>query len=53
MSGVVIMNDVFDILNTLPKNKTIVDNFIIAWSKINSSKYKKIVCTISGGVIQM
>lgn len=32
-----------------PKNKTIGDNLIRAWSKINSSKYKKIVCSISGG----
>ncbi len=38
-----------ELLQMCPKNKTIVDNLIIAWSKINSSKYKKICCSISGG----
>ena len=32
-----------------PKNKVIVDNLIRAWSIINKEKYKKILCTISGG----
>ena len=38
-----------ELLQICPKNKTIVDNLIVAWSKINSSKYKKICCSISGG----
>lgn len=38
-----------ELIKTCPKNKTIGDNLIIAWSKINSSKYKKICCSISGG----
>ncbi|MDF2505921.1 phosphoadenosine phosphosulfate reductase family protein [Clostridium sp.] len=38
-----------EILEICPKDKIIVDNIIRAYSKINSSKYKKIVCTISGG----
>lgn len=36
-------------LETLPLNKTVADNFTIAWSKINSPLYKKILATISGG----
>lgn len=31
------------------KNQTIIDNIIIAWSKINSPLYKNIGCSISGG----
>ncbi len=38
-----------ELLDRCPKNQTIGDNLIRAWSKINSSKYEKIVCTISGG----
>lgn len=38
-----------DYLDKLPPNKTIVDNFILAWSKINNPKYKKILCSLSGG----
>ena len=37
------------LLENCPKNQTIGDNLIRAWSKINSSKYDKIVCSISGG----
>lgn len=37
------------LLENLPKNQTIGDNLIRAWSKINSGKYGKIVCSISGG----
>lgn len=33
----------------MPLNKTVADNFTIAWSKINSPLYKNILCTISGG----
>ena len=37
------------LLENCPKNQTIGDNLVRAWSKINSSKYEKIVCSISGG----
>lgn len=37
------------LLQDCPKDQIIVDNFIRAWSKINSIKYQKIVCSISGG----
>ena len=30
-------------------DKTIAESLIIAWSKMNSPKYEKIVCSISGG----
>lgn len=38
-----------ELLNTCPRNQIIGDNLVRAWSKINSPKYKKIVCSISGG----
>ena len=38
-----------ELLSTCPKNQIIGDNLVRAWSKINSPKYKKIVCSISGG----
>lgn len=41
--------NIYEILETCPKNKTIVDNFIRAYSIINNDKYKNIVCSISGG----
>lgn len=41
--------DIYEIFETCPKNKTIVDNFIRAYSIINNDKYKNIVCSISGG----
>lgn len=37
------------LLENCPKNQIIGDNLVRAWSKINSSKYGKIVCSISGG----
>ena len=37
------------ILSDMPKNKTIMDNFIIAYSKINSDLYHSPVCSVSGG----
>ena len=37
------------LLKDCPKNQTIGDNLVRAWSKINSPKYNKEVCTISGG----
>lgn len=41
--------EIFEILTNMPKNQIIVDNFIKAYSKINSDKYQKILCSISGG----
>ena len=38
-----------ELISTCPKNQIIGDNMIRAWMKINSPKYKNIVCTISGG----
>ena len=38
-----------ELLESCPKNQTIGDNLVRAWSKINSSKYKNILCSISGG----
>lgn len=38
-----------DLLDNCPVNKTIANNLIIAWSKINSTKYENIVCSLSGG----
>lgn len=38
-----------DLLAECPKDQVIGDNLIRAWAKINSTKYKKIVCSISGG----
>ena len=42
-------NSIEELLSNCPKNQIIGDNLIRAWAKINSPKYKKIVCTISGG----
>lgn len=42
-------NSLDGVLLSCPKNKVIGDNLIRAWSKINSPKYDKIVCSISGG----
>ena len=38
-----------ELLEKSSSNQTITDSIIKAWSKINSSKYKKILCSISGG----
>lgn len=38
-----------ELLSNCPKNQTVCDNLIRAWAKINSPKYKKIMCSISGG----
>lgn len=38
-----------ELLQNCPKDQIIGDNLIRAWSKINNEKYKKIVCSISGG----
>lgn len=42
-------NSLNELLDKCPKNQVIGDNLIKAWAKINSLKYKKIVCSISGG----
>ena len=39
----------FDAMETLPPSQIVADNFIIAWSKVNSPLYRKILATISGG----
>ena len=38
-----------DLLQDCPKNQVIIDNLVRAWSIINSPKYNKAVCSISGG----
>lgn len=38
-----------ELLSNVPKNQTIGDNLIRAWSIINNSKYETIVCSVSGG----
>lgn len=38
-----------ELLETAPCNKIIGDNLIRAWSIINSPKYERICCSISGG----
>jgi 3'-phosphoadenosine 5'-phosphosulfate sulfotransferase (PAPS reductase)/FAD synthetase len=38
-----------ELLDDVPKNQTIVNNLIRAWNIINNDKYKKIVCSVSGG----
>lgn len=38
-----------EVLDTLPQDETIVNNFIKAWKIINNPDYEKIVCSISGG----
>ena len=42
-------NNVDELIENCVENKVIGDNLIKAWSTINNDKYKKIVCTISGG----
>lgn len=42
-------SDLMELISEAPKNQIIGDNLVRAWSKINSNKYKKIVCSISGG----
>jgi len=40
-------------LALMPENQKIRDNFVIAWSKINSPLYNKILVSVSGGVTVM
>ena len=42
-------NTIEELLNDCPVNQTICDNLIRAWVIINNTKYKKIICSISGG----
>lgn len=42
-------NNIGELLDSCPKNQIIGDNLVRAWSKINTDKYEKIVCSISGG----
>lgn len=41
--------DLMELISNAPQNQIIGDSLIRAWSKINNSKYEKIVCSISGG----
>lgn len=43
------MRTLQDILSSAPVNIIIQDSFTKAWSLINNPKYKKIMCSISGG----
>ena len=43
------VNSLDELLENCPRNKTIGDNLIRAWSTINRPEYKKILCSISGG----
>lgn len=38
-----------ELLDDCPKNQTIGDNLVKAWKFVNDPRYKKIVCSISGG----
>lgn len=42
-------SNIEDLLQVCPKNQVIIDNLVRAWSIINSPKYNKAVCSISGG----
>lgn len=42
-------DSVDDAIKLCPNNKTIIDNIVKAWMYINDSKYKNIICSISGG----
>lgn len=45
--------DLIELLNqepsVIPKNATVLDNFVKAYSIINRPQYKTIFCSISGG----
>lgn len=36
------------IIESAPKNATIVDNLVKAYSVINDSKYHNVICSLSG-----
>lgn len=42
-------NSIEELIQDCPKNQVILDNLIRAWAIINSPKYNKILCSISGG----
>jgi 3'-phosphoadenosine 5'-phosphosulfate sulfotransferase (PAPS reductase)/FAD synthetase len=42
-------NSVEDAIKQCPDNQTIIDNMVKAWTYINDDKYKKIICSVSGG----
>lgn len=42
-------DNIEELLQDCPDNSVIAENLIIAWSKINSNKYQRIKCSISGG----
>lgn len=42
-------NSIEELIQNCPTNQTILDNLIRAWAIINSPKYQKILCSISGG----
>lgn len=48
-NGGKIRTTIDELLQDVPVDAVIGDNLIIAYSKINSNRYKKILCTISGG----
>ncbi len=41
--------DLLDVMEGLPLNSTVADNFVRAWSIINNPNHEKILATISGG----
>lgn len=41
--------NVEDAIRQCPDNKVIVENMVKTWTYINDDKYKKIVCSVSGG----
>lgn len=41
--------ELLELEKNAPENQTIIDNIVIAYSKINSPLYEKIICTVSGG----
>ena len=43
------VENIEELLQDCPDNSVIAENLIIAWTKINSRKYQKIKCSISGG----
>lgn len=49
MEGIQQEKSLDNILESCPEDDVIGNNFIRAWSKINSPRYSKIICTISGG----
>lgn len=38
-----------ELVDKCPENKIIIDNFVMAWARINNCGYEKIMCSLSGG----